>query len=115
MKKILIVLLIVVAVLSLVSCNGAESELSVYDRVKIAVESHINVYHMYKYDVAGRPEITYFMDEIQTNVYEVTGKVTVQDKYGDTYTGKYDAVVEYNPNKEECSVWSLELGSLYKD
>ena len=66
------------------------------------------------YDTTGVPTITTFVDEIGENTYEVTGKVTVKDKYGDSYTGKYDAEVEYNPATDNCDV-DLELGDLYKD
>ena len=48
------------------------------------------------------------------NEYEVTGKVTVQDKYGDSYTGNYDATVEYNPTTDKCDV-DCNIGDLYKN
>ena len=54
------------------------------------------------------------VDEISENNFEVTGKVTVRDKYGDTYTGNYDAVVEYNPTTNECEV-DCDIGILYKN
>ena len=50
------------------------------------------------------PTITTYVEKISENTYEVTGKVTIKDKYGDSYTGKYDAEVEYNPSTEKCSV-----------
>ena len=46
--------------------------------------------------------------------FEVTGKVTVKDKYGDSYTGKYDAVVEYDPATDDCDA-NCDIDKLYKD
>ena len=40
--------------------------------------------------------------------------VTIRDKYGDTFTGKYDATAIYNPLTDEFDV-DYEVGKLYKD
>ena len=116
MKKILLVLLTLVFVFSLVACDDTgEKTDSVSDEVKSAVRGRIIATVALQYDTTGSPNITFFVDEIGDNIYEVTGKVTVRDKYGDSYTGKYDAEVEYNPEDDDCNVTSFDLGTLYKN
>ena len=116
MKKFLCLLLAMVMCLSLVACGGSEKSnvSSVEDKVRNAVKANIQAELLVNYDTVGVPEITCYIDEVGDNVYEVTGKVTVKDKYGDSYTGKYDANVEYDPATDECTT-NVELDSLYKD
>lgn len=115
MKKLFAIILSVVLGLSLCACSesGSNSE-SVEDKVRSAVENYIMASVAVQYDTTGVPSITAYIDEIGENEYEVTGKVTVRDKYGDSYTGKYDAVVEYDPETDDCAV-DCNLGNLYKD
>ena len=49
-----------------------------------------------------------------TDTYEVHGKVTVRDKYGDIWTGNYDAMVDYDVNDDSYRVRSFNMGSIYK-
>ena len=115
MKKFLTSILTMLACFSLCACgsDGGNVE-SVEDKVKNAVETRIKVNIIMQYETTGVPNITYYVDEISENNFEVTGKVTVRDKYGDTYTGNYDAVVEYNPTTNECEV-DCDIGILYKN
>ena len=120
MIKLFLVLLMSVIMLSLIACGGTKEpekspeELIVED-VKNDVSSEIIATIIWKYETEGTPIITHYVDEISENKFDVTGKVTVRDKYGDTYTGKYDAVVEYDPAKEDSEIVSFDLGTLYKD
>ena len=115
MKKLFAIILSMLLCLSLCACgsNGGDTE-SVEDKVRDAVESQINVDIMLRYDTTGVPSITTYIDEIGENEFEVTGKVTVRDKYGDTYTGNYDAVVEYDPATDDCDV-DCDIDTLYKN
>jgi hypothetical protein len=45
----------------------------------------------------------------------VSGKITVHDKYGDSYTGTYDAVVVYDTAEDEASVISFDHTTPRKD
>ena len=115
MKKLLAVILAMLLCVSLFACGGKGGDTeSVEDKVKDAVESQIQVNIMLQYDTTGVPSITYYVDKIGENVFEVTGKVTVRDKYGDTYTGNYDAEVEYNPSTDKCKV-DCDIDKLYKN
>ncbi len=121
MKKLLAVLLLMsVFMFSLVACGGTEEakkspEELIIEDVKSTVSARIITTIILNYDTEGTPIITHYVNEISENKFEVTGKVTVRDKYGDTYTGKYDAVVEYDPAEEDSYVVSFDLGTLYKD
>ena len=116
MKKVLAIILAMILCFSLCACNGGNEEdtESIEDKVKSAVKSDIMATIKLQYDTTGLPNITCYVDKISENKFEVTGKVTVKDKYGDSYTGKYDADVEYKPERDYCDV-DLDIGSLYKD
>ena len=122
MKKILVFLLVVVLAFSLVACGSSGNETqeesgeeAIIKDVKDTVSARIVAKIVVSYDTVGSPTITHYVDEIDENEYEVTGKVTVRDKYGDTYTGKYDAIVIYDPVEKDSRIDSFELGSLYKN
>ena len=76
----------------------------------LAVTSYAKAKVTFDYEIVGEPVITAYVSRVGVTTYEVTGKVTVQDKYGDSYTGKYEAKV----NTEDWEV-ELDLGELYKD
>ena len=115
MKKVFSIILAMVLCLSLCACSGGNVDTkSVEDKVKLAVESQIMAKITLQYDTTGIPSITYYIDKISENKFEVTGKVTVKDKYGDSFTGKYDAVVEYDPATDKCDA-DCDIGKLYKD
>ena len=115
MKRVIALLLVVVLCVGLCACsNSGTTKNSKEDKVVSEVKSYITFEIKYYYDTVGMPTITTHVEKISENTYEVTGKVTIKDKYGDSYTGKYDAEVEYNPSTEKCSV-DLNLGKLYKD
>lgn len=112
MKKFFAIILAIVLCLALCACDGGDSDTnSVEDKVRFQVESRITAY-VYALTKSA-PIITSYVDEIRENTFEVTGKVTVRDKYGDTYTGKYDAVVEYDPATDTCDI-DYEVDTLYR-
>lgn len=115
MKKLLSLALAIIFCFSLFACGNKDKEPSVEDLVKECVKDRIDVELVLSYDITGNIQATYFLDEVSENVFEVTGKVTVKDKYGDNYSGKYDAIVEYNPQSNKCSLENLDIGKLYKD
>ena len=117
MKRIILVILAVVMCLGMCACGGgseAEESETPRDKVISSVKSHIMAQIALGYDTVGVPTITTYVEEVEENVYEVTGKITVKDKYGDSYTGKYDSTVEYDPELGSCDV-DLDIDKLYKD
>jgi len=106
MKKIISLLLAMLLIFSLCACSSSEgSGNSEEDKVISAVESRAIVEMTLGYETNGVPQITTAsVEEVSENKWEVSGKITVNDKYGDSYTGTYDAVVEYNPETDDASV-----------
>jgi len=114
MKRIIALFLVLSLCFIMCSCSNSDPEETETDKVISAVKAQINTRILLSYEINGIPTITTFVDNTGDNTYEVSGKVTVKDKYGDSYTGKYDATVEYDPDTDDCDV-DLELGELYKD
>ena len=112
MKKLLSFTLIFILVFFLFACG--EPPQTVESKVADAVEFEVMFEIMLSYEIVGTPIVTTYIDTIGENEYEVTGKVTVRDKYGDTYTGKYDAIVSYNPETDKCSA-QVDIDTLYRD
>ena len=94
--------------------NAGASDEDITGEIEYAVSLDLNVKVAMNYDVKGISNITYYVSEMGENQYEVTGKVTVLDKYGDSYTGNYDSIVEYDPATGECDADST-LDTLHKD
>lgn len=116
MKKALSLILALVMCLSLCACGSGSgsSKKSLSDRAADAVSSQIKVYVKLSYEVNGVPQVTTYVTETSTNNFKVTGKVSVRDAYGDTYTGKYDATAIYDPATDDFDV-DYDVAKLYKD
>ena len=114
MKKVLSLILALVMCLSLCACGGGSSKKSLSDRAADAVSSQIKVYVKLSYEVNGVPQVTTYVTETSTNHFKVTGKVTVRDAYGDTYSGKYDATAVYDPATDSFDV-DYDIAKLYKN
>lgn len=117
MKKVISVLLIVVLCVSFAACSsgGDDTEVkSPQERIRNVVYNRILVNVLAKYDTQGSPNVTYYLDPISDNTFEVSGRVTVRDKYGDSYSAKYDCVAEYKPDTDDVAITDFELGGFYK-
>ena len=116
MRRLIAGILMFVLCLGLCACGGgsSESERSLSDRAGSAVKGQLMVYVSLSYQTTGVPQITTYVKEIGNNKFQVTGKVTVRDNYGDTYTGKYDATATYDAASDDFDV-DYDLDDLYKD
>ena len=117
MKKLLAIILATVISFSLFACGGSggsESTNSIEDKVENAVKNQLIIRISLQYD-ATVTNTTFNVDKKSENKYEVAGKVTARDKYADFYTGKYDAVVEYDPTTDTCKVTECSIDKLYKN
>lgn len=115
MKKALSLILVLVMCLSLCACGGNSQEDGAEKKAIQTVHNNIQVKLVVRYGSVGAPSYTTYVTEIDTNKFEISGKVTIKDKYGDTYTGKYSAVATYDPSTGKCTVSDDYLGDLYKD
>lgn len=115
MKKMIALVLSLVLCLSLCACgDNGDDTTSVNQKVKNSVIAQLTLKVKLQYEITGQPIITTNIKEISENRYKVTGKITVRDAYGDSYTGKYDAIVDYDPSKDNCKA-NIDLGDLYRD
>ena len=110
--SIFAIMLALAMVMSLAACGGASNSSSSDNPetiVKKSAENRITVEVALNYKINGAPSCSSIVTKIDDNLYEVTGKVTVRDEYGDSYTGKYTVKVEYDPDKNEAKVKSSDL------
>lgn len=114
MKKSVIACLLLACMLVFVGCGEKEPEQTLSQRVADEVEFQISFQVMNTYEIVGTPTVTSYVNELE-NGFEVSGKVTVRDKYGDSYTGYYDALAFYHEDSDKISVETLEIGDLYRD
>jgi len=113
MKKAILILLATIISISLIACGSKQNE-SLDEIIKRNVDSYVKSYVTFQYNPAAILNITFYIDESGNNEYEVTGKVTVKDKYGDSFTGNYTSFVRYDPETDDCNVISCEIGNLYR-
>jgi len=112
MKKVIAILLVLVLTLGLCACGGeTQKKESVKEKVEKAVRNRITATVVLKYGTSA-PNITTYINEVDNNEYEVTGKVTVNWN-GDSWSGEYEAEVSYDPDMDNCDV-DLDLGDLYR-
>lgn len=112
MKRVFALMLVLVICGAFFACSSEEAESeapSITDEVVDYVRFRVAI----GYDIVGLPQVTTYVTENYDGTYTVTGKVTVRDKYGDTYTGKYSAEVE--ETETGYDVTSCDIDSLYKD
>ncbi len=70
----------------------------------------------FTYEITGLPHVTTpTVEEVSEDHWEVSGKITVTDKYGDSYTCTYDAVVEYDSSADDANVVDFEHTTPRKD
>ena len=115
MKRVLVIVTLCVLVFGLCACGtSAEPEESLSDRAVTSTEQRIRTYINLAYEIRGVPQVNSYVKEIGDGVYEVTGKVTIRDEYGDSYTGKFDATATYDATEDEFDI-DYDVGNLYKD
>lgn len=112
MKKIFSLLLVLVTVLGFCACGGNKTDTKpIEDRaceeVKFTVMAKIASLDNYE----DFTDITYNINEVGENKFEITGKVTYSDKYDSPFTKEYDAIVTYAPATDtlDCSVDNVKI------
>ena len=116
MKKAISILLVLIIVIGLGACGNEEhsQEKTLSDRAADAVENHIWSYVYVAYNQPQNILVnTTHISQTNDNTFKVSGKVTVTDKYGDKFTGKYDATATYNPSTDDFDV-QYDVGTLYR-
>lgn len=115
MKKLIALVLVAAFLISLCACGSSSgSERSLSDRAASQVASTVKVYCKLSYNITGVPQVTTYVQDMGGGEFRVTGKVTIRDEYGDSYTGKYDATATYNESSDSFDI-DYDVDSLYKD
>ena len=97
------------------NCVFKKEEFDLNQEIRDSVEAYAIGYTTLAYD-ATFSSITCFIEETEKeNRFAVSGKITLRDKYGDTYTGKYDAIAVFDPSTKKIDVGSFELDTPRKD
>ena len=112
LTSIIAIMLALVTGISLAACGGKSSESSSTDPEKIvkqAAEVRLAAEILTSYEIQGAPTYNSYVNKTGDNTYEVTGKATVRDKFGDSYTGKYTVEVKYDPETQKAEVTSVDL------
>lgn len=104
MKKLFALILAMVLCFSLCACGGNGDTESVEDKVKHAVKNTLWSKIQLSSDSQwiAVTNVTYNINKKAENKFEVTGKVSISNKDGNTYTGNYKASVEYDSSSDKC-------------
>jgi len=97
------------------SALTAMSEAEKEDAFRTAVRSGVSFYITWNYDVKENHNIDISTVEVNGNTYTAYGKVTVTDNYGDSYTGKFTAVYEFDENTQKFDKKSVDVSDLIKN
>ena len=112
MKRVFALLMVVLMMVSLCACGDSGSETTVSserDKVTSAVRGRAVAAMLVGYETSGSPQVTMAtVKETGNHKWQVSGKITVNDKYGDTYTCTYDAKVEYDPDLDKANVTEFD-------
>lgn len=125
MKKLLALFLVLMMCTCLFACGAGStgentqteaqsSDDDVFERVQSMAENSVRAYVKYAYDYKD-VSLTTYVDALSGSKYEVSGKVTITDKYGDSYTGNYDVLLTYDVFNDTLTVDSTDVDSLYRD
>ena len=110
MKKLLAGILACCMAFCLVACGGSDSEVHIeteQEKVeRVACNRAIAGANVkFDYQISGQTtaDATY-SKEISDNIWTVSGKVTVKDKYGTPHTYSFDATVQYDETTGDARV-----------
>lgn len=117
MKKILLAIgMLAVLCTALCACGGegAAKEPTLEDMLTKEMEGEVlsTVWNRYGFLQTGITTTT--VKKVDEYEYQMWGKVTVTDEYGDRYSGKFNGTVFYYPSLDEISVSSCEVETLRK-
>ena len=117
MKKILLAIgTLAVLCTALCACGGegAAKEPTLEDMLTKEMEGEVLSTVWNRYGFLQTDITTTTVKKVDEYEYQMWGKVTVTDEYGDRYSGKFNGTVFYYPALDEISVSSCEVETLRK-
>ncbi len=114
MKKVMAIILASVLAFSLCACgnSGGSKVKTEEDVIKNAVTHRANAAATVRLDneYSGIPTTTIsYSRETSNNSWEVSGKVSIKDKYGNPLTYLFDATVLFLPETNDAQIIKFEL------
>ena len=110
---IVLVIIGIIIVVFLLNSGNKEPVETLEDRVRSRARTTALTYVMLWYDV-GNPNVRVTtVKETENNEYEVYGKISVKDNYGDPYSGTIDGICSVDEIEDiSCD---LDYSDLYRD
>lgn len=108
-----ILCIIMIILIILFFGGGKESLESIEDKVKNKAKYQAQAYTMLSYDTSNTSAIVTTIRKNDANEYEVYGKITARDKYGDSFSGTFDGVCTYED--DEHIPCDLDYSKMFKD
>lgn len=114
MKKVMTIIMALALVLGLCACgnSGGSKVKTEEDVIKNAVTHRANAAATVRLDneYSSAPTTTIsYSRETGDNSWEVSGKVSIKDKYGNPLTYSFDATVLYLPETNDAKIINFEL------
>ena len=109
-----IVLLAIVIICIICFSGSSEPEETTEDKLRRHVNAQVLAYVMIRYDTTyTTPNITTLRGDSESG-WEVYGKVTTRDKFGDNYTGTFEGTCIEDKENDDFSC-DLDYSTMYKD
>ena len=110
---IVLVIIGIIIVVFLLNSGNKEPVETLEDRVRSRARTTALTYVMLWYDV-GNPNVRVTtVKETENNEYEVYGKISVKDNYGDPYGGTFDGICSVDEIEDiSCD---LDYSDFYRD
>lgn len=96
--------------------NDVSSETSVDIEELVKTQAEATVYAKVYLDYGYKPTVNAtYVRKTSQNVYSVSGKVWVVDKYADKYVGTFDATIVYDLEDGKLRTQDSSVSTLYKE
>lgn len=109
----LIIILVFVLIYFISAAGNSKPEETLEDKLRNHISAKVMAYVAIRYDTTGvNPRITTLRETSEGN-WEVYGKVSARDTYGDSFTGTFEGTCKVE--SEEDFGCSLDYSNMYKD
>ena len=123
MQRTLALLLALCLCMGLCACEMDTQQTTATEETSVSDEAYhqVEIQVMARLRARFRAHTSYVRVNISTfreigeNKWEAYGKASFNDEYGDTYSGKWSAIVNYDPERDSFGVSMEADDTFYKD